>query len=61
MAARMHPQISEGLRRLDVPEREAEIFNFPVTDWDRLELWRRLEEAKQARAIAARNEALSRI
>jgi hypothetical protein len=57
----MHPQVSGDLGRFDAHMRDAEIFEFPVTDWDRLELWRRKQEAKQQRAIAARNAALSQI
>lgn len=62
MVARMNPQTGEALREYHAPSRhDAEIFSFPVTEWDRLELWRRRQEAKEERVLAARNEALSGI
>lgn len=61
MAVRLIPQWDEVLRQQPAPERDAEIISFPVTEWDRLELWRRRQDAKEARSIKARNDALKRI
>ncbi len=61
MAARMDPHhLRHDLPEL-VEEHDAQIYAFPVNEWDRLELWARRENAKADRAMNARNAALSRI
>ncbi len=61
MAAKMHPhQLRHDLPEL-AEDHDAQIFKFPVDEWDRLELWARRESAKNANTIALRDFALSTI
>lgn len=61
MAARMQPQRQRYDLADDTHTELAPIVPFPTSEWDRLERWARKENAKQDRALAARNAALSRI
>jgi hypothetical protein len=56
----MNPSLRHDLPEL-VEDHDAQIFNFPVNEWDRLELWARREQAKYEGDVRARNAALARI
>ena len=60
MAARMNPHLRHDLPEV-LEDQDAQIYHFPVSEWDRLELWARRESAKQENEIRARNAALARI
>ena len=61
MAARMNPHLRHDLTEFAPEDHDAQIINFPVSEWDRLELWARRESVKQDAEMRARNAALSRI
>lgn len=61
MAAKMNPHQLRHVLPEFSEDHDAQIYKFPVDDWDRLELWAARETAKLRRTGQLRDFALSRI
>lgn len=61
MAARMNPYLRHDLPEFAPEDHNAQIYHFPVNEWDRLELWAQRESSKQDALIKDRDAALMSI